>query len=122
MATKDPHQPFQDIYLSEEELYEQDVERMEGEGLCPYSGKAHDVIATPRTEIPGEDWRDETAEEGEEEIHSTKRSTASMYSTVRGCNCKCPRCPEECPPTCKCAGHSRHHPKPIMDPVSGDEP
>ena len=121
---KDPHQPYPDVYLSEEALNVEDVERMEGEGhpisfegdLGPVTPKAHEEIgriATPRTQPPEEGYQDETVEGGGEERGE------SLESTVRGCNCSCPRCPEECPPTCSCAGHTRH--KPDLS-LSGDEP
>jgi hypothetical protein len=132
-AARDPHQPYSDVTLTEEDMNIQDVERMEGEGmpvsfegdLGPVTPKAHDLVTTPRTEPPEEGWEDETVEGGiEKELVSPRaRDRAEEFTftlqTVRGCNCSCPRCPEECPPTCECAGHTRHSPNP---PVSGDEP
>ncbi len=123
----DPHQPYPDIYLSEEELNVQDVERMEGEGkpvsfegdLGPVTPAAHTEISTPRTIAPEEGWQDETVEGGGEVEVVSPRSRAEQYQTVRGCTCDCPRCPEECPPLCICAGHSRHSYEPH---VTGDEP
>lgn len=117
-AIKDPHQPYPDVYLSEEAINVEDVERMEGEGhpisfegdLGPVTPKAHERyenISTPRTQPPEEGYQDETVER------------VLMESSVRGCNCSCPRCPEECPPSCACAGHSRHRPELSL---SGDEP
>lgn len=118
---KDPHQPYPDVYLSEEQMNIEDVERMEGEGravsfegdLGPVTPKAHEnvlQVSTPRTQPPDEERHgDETVEGGEEDV----------ISTVRGCNCSCPRCPEECPPSCECAGHLRHE---LYPTVLGDEP
>ena len=116
---KDPHQPYPDVYLSEEQMNIEDVERMEGEGravsfegdLGPVTPEAREKVlqvSTPRTQPPDEERHgDETVEGGEEDI----------ISTVRGCNCCCPRCPEECPPSCQCEGRMRHEPYPT---VSGD--
>ena len=130
---RDPHQPYPDIQLSEVELNIRDVERMEGEGppvsfegdLGPVTPKALEMVSTPRTEPPEEGWEDETVEGGTEKELVSPRARerteefTSSFQTVRGCNCNCPRCPEECPATCQCAGHMRHVPDP---PVSGDEP
>lgn len=133
LKIKDPHQPYDDIELTEEEMNIRDVERMEGEGhvvsyegdLGPVTPKAHLDILTPRTESPEEGWEDETVEGGvEKEIVSPRardraEEVALAYQSARGCSCDCPRCPEECPSTCVCAGHSRHNIEPL---VTGDEP
>ena len=125
-VAKDPHQPYPDVYLSEEQMNVGEVERMEGEGkpvsfegdLGPVTPKVHESVTTPRTVAPGEGWEDETVEGGREKAVITPGYTTDI-PTVRGCNCNCPRCPEECPSTCECAGHSRHQPDIT---VSGDEP
>jgi len=130
MASEDPHQPYWDLWLTEEQLYEQDVERMESESLLPGLTEAllfqakdeHEFVTTPRTELPAGGWEDETVEGGSEMLIVTPRSAQHKISAARGCTCDCPRCPEECPSTCRCAGHSRHHPDTTSDPVSGDEP
>jgi hypothetical protein len=126
---KDPHQPYRDVFLSEEELNIQEVERMEGEGkpvsfegdLGPVTPEAHAEISTPRTIAPEEGWQDESVEGGAEVevVSPSARERSEEYQTVRGCTCDCPRCPEECPPSCSCAGHSRHS---YEAPVTGDEP
>lgn len=130
---KDPHQPYDDIELTEEEMNIRDVERMEGEGhvvsyegdLGPVTPKAHLDILTPRTVSPEEGWEDETVEGGaEKELVSPRardrtEELAFPDQSARGCSCDCPRCPEECPESCICAGHSRHSMEP---PLTGDEP
>lgn len=129
---EDPHQPYPDVFLSEDEINVQDVERMEGEGravsfegdLGPVTPKAHDLVLTPRTQPPEEGWQDETVEGSKEvEVVSPRARERSyeigiMYQTVRGCNCDCPRCPEECSNACECAGHSTHGYNPAL---TGDE-
>jgi hypothetical protein len=108
----------------------ENVERMEGEGGHPYSSEGDlgpmtdpleygdkPGITTPRTRIPEEGWDDDSAEFGQEKEIVTPEP---LVSTAAGCNCSCPgHCPEDCVPSCQCAGHTRN--KPGYN-VSGDEP
>ena len=102
---------------------------MEGEGkpvsfegdLGPVTPEAHTEISTPRTIAPEEGWQDETVEGGAEVevVSPSSRQRSREYQSGGGCTCDCPRCPEECPPLCACAGHLRHSRDPL---VTGDEP
>ena len=108
---------------TEAHLNELDIERMEGEGFTVFSPKGRESVLTPKTEVPTEGWEDETVEGAQERMHlNPQRRAVKAHQNARGCSCDCPRCPEECPPTCICAGHSRHHPSGSLDPVSGDDP
>jgi hypothetical protein len=120
---RDPHQPYRDVVLSENDLNIGDVERMEGEGGHPYGTEGdlgpilksspapeNESVFTPKTQ-PSETsgWADETVEGGSEVVPPL---------SVRGCNCHCPgNCPEDCPPSCQCRAHTRN-----QAPLSGDEP
>jgi len=112
-SKKDPHQPYRDITLSENDMSIGDVERMEGEGGHPYGSEGNlgpilktspapenEAVFTPKTQ-PSEAaaWADESVEGGSEQEVVTP-------STAKGCTCHCPRnCPDDCPPTCMCARH-----------------
>ena len=109
---KDPHQPYRDLILSENQMTIGEVERMEGEGGHPYGTEGNlgpivksppapenESVFTPKTQPSEGAWADDTVEGGSEQEVVTPIS-------VRGCNCNCPgNCPEDCAPGCKCAGH-----------------
>ena len=118
-AVRDPHQPYPDMYLSEEQTEMGEEARMisEGGNLLQKEDVGGPVM-TPRTQVGEEGYEDETVEGGGEK--QVMVSGGNKDTSISGCNCNCTgHCPEDCPASCKCAGHTRNAPSYN---VSGDEP